>query len=92
MGDTVLERNLCFVDTPGYSRTGPATDGIESVVRYVEAQIDKTSSCSNASYGELMNLLSGRGGTQVDLALYMIYNGMLLYTIAFKCFMRLKCS
>lgn len=76
MGDTVLERNLCFVDTPGYSQFRSATAGIESVVSYVETQINKASSVFNASYGELVNLLSGRGGTQVDLIFYLICNGM----------------
>lgn len=76
MGDTVLERNLCFVDTPGYSHSRSTTEGIESVVHYVEAQINKASSVSNASYGELVNFLSGRGGTQVDLVFYMICKGM----------------
>jgi hypothetical protein len=77
MGDTVLERNLCFVDTPGYSHSTSIMEGIESVVCYVANQINKSSSFSNASYGEMVNLLSGRGGTQVDLVLYLISTGML---------------
>ena len=76
MGDTVLERNLCFVDTPGYSHARSTEEGIELVVHYVETQINKVSSVSNASYGEQINLLSGRGGTQVDLVFYMICNGL----------------
>lgn len=76
MGDTVLERNLCFVDTPGYSHSRAAKGEMESVVHYVETQINKASSIFNTSYGELVNLLSGRGGTQVDLVFYMICKGM----------------
>ena len=76
MGDTVLERNLCFVYTPGYGHARSVMEGIESVIRHVETQINKSSSVSNASYGELVNLLSGRGGTQVDLVFYMICKGM----------------
>lgn len=79
MGDTVLERNLCFVDTPGYTNTGYVAEGIGSVVDYVETQINKISSVSNASYGELVNLMSGRGGTQVDLVFYMILKGVSRY-------------
>lgn len=79
MGDTVLERNICFVDTPGYSHHRSAVEGIESVVRYVENQINKTCSLSDASNGELVNLLSGRGGTQVDLVFYMMCKGMLQF-------------
>ena len=80
MGDTVLERNLCFVDTPGYNYKRSAVEVIESVVRYVENQINKSYSLSDASNGELVNLLSGRGGTQVDLVFYMIGKGMLQRT------------
>ena len=85
MGDTVLERNLCFVDTPGYSQARSTMEGIESVVDYVETQINKVSSVANASYGELVNLLSGRGGTQVDLVFYMICKGKFRFLQASHC-------
>lgn len=67
-----MERNVCFVDTPGYSRTLSMTEGIESVVQYVKAQLVKATSFTTVGEGELVSMLSGKGGTQVDVALYMI--------------------
>ena len=67
-----MERNVCFVDTPGYGRTLSMTDGIESVVQYVKAQLAKAISFATIGEGELVSMLSGKGGTQVDVALYMI--------------------
>lgn len=67
-----MERNVCFVDTPGYSHALSMTEGIESVVQYVKAQLAKATSFATLGEGELVSMLSGKGGTQVDVALYMI--------------------
>lgn len=72
MGDTVLERNLCFVDTPGYSHGESTSQSVESVVQYVESQLTKVFSLANANEGELLSMLSGHGGTQVDVVFYMV--------------------
>ena len=72
MGDTVLERNLCFVDTPGYSGGMSLIEGVEPVIQYVENQIARTMSASHMSDADLLSLLAGNGGPQVDIVLYMI--------------------
>jgi len=87
MGDSVLERNLCFVDTPGYGNktsVGSLDDDqlqanelkclecITPVVDYVESHFKKATSLDNTSESEMINMLSGNGGTQVDLVLYVI--------------------
>ncbi|KAL8792950.1 MAG: hypothetical protein Q9195_004447 [Heterodermia aff. obscurata] len=72
VGDAVLERNLCFVDTPGYSRAMSTTEGIELVIQYIENQLAKTFSFANTSEGEIVSMMGGDGGSQVDLVLYMI--------------------
>lgn len=90
MGDSVLERNLCFVDTPGYSNKtsvrkttsfSPALANISQclecitpVVDYVESQYKRVSSFEGLGESEMVNLLSGNGGPQVDLVLYVILN------------------
>lgn len=76
MGDTVLERNLCFVDTPGYSHGMSRMESIESILQYVEAQLSKPFANTSGSQGDFVSLLSGSGGSQVDLVLYMIAQGM----------------
>lgn len=42
------------------------------MVDYIEAQYKKSSSLDDASESDMINLMSGNGGSQVDLVLYMI--------------------
>ena len=76
IGDTVLERNLCFVDTPGYSHKA-STESVGSVVQYAESQLTKVFSLANANDGELLTMLSGHGGAQVDVVFYMVLQRMI---------------
>lgn len=76
MGDIVLERNLCFVDTPGYSHGMSRMESIESVLQYVEAQFNKPFTDTIGSQGDFVSLLSGSGGFQVDVVLYIIARSM----------------
>lgn len=70
----MLERNLCFVDTPGYSYGTSMLESIDVIIRYIETQMRKTVTTSNMTDSELLNLLGGNGGSQVDLVLYLISN------------------
>ena len=72
----MLERNLCFVDTPGYSREMSMVEGIETVMQYIESQLTKTFSFVNSTEGEIVSMMGGDGGAQVDLVLYLISKGM----------------
>lgn len=74
MGDSVLERNLCFVDTPGYGNKTSCLECITPVVDYVESHFKKTSNFEGLSELEMVNMLSGNGGSQVDVVLYIISN------------------
>ena len=76
MGDVVLERNICFVDTPGYDKTSPAQG--TSALHYVEAQLAKALSVAAMNEAELVALLSGEGGSLVDLVLYLVTEGIFL--------------
>jgi hypothetical protein len=71
-GETVLERNVCFVDTPGYDSGMSMLEGMDSVLQYIEAQMAKNTSFSSMSDGDLLSMLGGDGGFQVDLVLYLI--------------------
>jgi hypothetical protein len=72
MGDSVLERNLCFVDNPGYGNNTSWLDCITPVVDYIEAQFRKSMAQETANESDLVNLISGNGGSQVDLVLYLM--------------------
>ncbi|KAL8999503.1 MAG: hypothetical protein Q9169_001708 [Polycauliona sp. 2 TL-2023] len=70
IGETILERNICFVDTPGYGRGLSITEGIDAVISYIEEQVARPFPTGSTS--ELVDMLSGHGGTQVDVVLYLI--------------------
>ena len=51
-------------------------EGVELVTQYIESQLAKTFSFANTSEGEMVSMMGGDGGAQVDLVLYMITQGM----------------
>lgn len=68
MGDAVLERNVCFVDVS-------ASTGTDKIVDYMLQQLQNGIMAANTGSVEFLGLLSGRGGAQVDVILYLISNG-----------------
>lgn len=68
MGDTVLERNICFVDSCHDKEPSFAA-------QYIEQQFLKAVNSASLQETELTALLSGRGGSQVDLVLYLLSYG-----------------
>ncbi|KAI2470620.1 hypothetical protein F4781DRAFT_390002 [Annulohypoxylon bovei var. microspora] len=75
LGDSVLERNVCFVDTPGYRNGSSAMENIMPCVEYVESHLNKMSSDS-LSDSDMLNVLGGGGGFQVDVVFYLISQKM----------------
>ncbi|KAI0123851.1 hypothetical protein BJ170DRAFT_640718 [Xylariales sp. AK1849] len=75
LGDHVLERNICFVDTPGYGTGSSAMETIMQCVEYVESHLNKVSSDS-LSEPEMLNMLGGGGGFQVDVVFYLIQRSL----------------
>jgi len=69
LNETILERNLCFIDTPGLEGSDHA---LQSIVQHVEGLLYRCQSFESFSDGELLNILSGNGGVQVDVVLYML--------------------
>jgi hypothetical protein len=68
MGDSVLERNICFVDTSDSAR-------LERVIQYAELQLVNAVSSVDQLGSEFSGLLSGRGASQVDVVFYLISKG-----------------
>ncbi len=71
LGDSVLERNLCFVDTPGYRKDSSSRVTIDRIVHYVETQLQRATSMEHMTDEELTNLLGGNGSPHVDLVFLM---------------------
>lgn len=68
MGDAVLDRNLCFVDTDG-------RDDCHQISNYMVLQLQKALRPPATTNGDFAALLSGTGGPQVDIVLYLISKG-----------------
>ncbi|KAF2095547.1 hypothetical protein NA57DRAFT_67922 [Rhizodiscina lignyota] len=68
LGDTVLERNVCFIDTPGFGDERGLVE--ENNARYIEALMHRNAAVENLSDADLLNMLSSGGGVQVDVVLY----------------------
>jgi hypothetical protein len=68
LGDTVLDRNLCFVDVAGYSDS-------DAISIYMSRQMQKTLGAQKRSDHELAALLAGSGGSQVDVVFYLLSEG-----------------
>ena len=73
-GDIVLERNICFVDTPGYSSGMSKLETIDNIVQYAKGQLRRPFSPSS-NEGDIVDMLNGAGGWQVDVVFYMISQG-----------------
>ncbi|RDW93194.1 uncharacterized protein DSM5745_00516 [Aspergillus mulundensis] len=78
-GELVLERNICFVDTPGnrLSQIGQ----LDAVIRYIRQQLLRATSALDFSNADFRNMLAGNGGSQVDAILYLISQDKLVTDI-----------
>jgi hypothetical protein len=70
--DAVLERNLCFVDTPGFRKGAAGVDDMNLVLEYVEDLLLQTSSCTSMEDSDLIGVVSGNGGVLVDVIFYLL--------------------
>lgn len=70
MGDIVLERNLCFVDTPATSLS--RTEQTEVIIYYMRQQLGRAIGALDSSNVDFQNMLAGNGGSQVDAIIYLI--------------------
>lgn len=65
-GEGVLERNITFIDTPGFA----TARGVQGVMRSFKATLSRTAKMESMHDNELINMLSGEGGVQIDAVLY----------------------
>ncbi|KAK4180053.1 hypothetical protein QBC36DRAFT_375445 [Triangularia setosa] len=73
LGDEVLDRNVCFVDTMGYGFGSSSMDTITPVTEYIQFHLQRIST-NSLSDGDVLNMLGGEGGVQVDVVFYMVSN------------------
>ena len=70
LGDVILERNLCFVDTFAGSKN--ADQQTEVIIQYMNKQFTRAVSAVRSVTTDFQGLLCGNGGPQVDVILYLI--------------------
>jgi hypothetical protein len=70
--DTVLERNICFVDTPGYSPGSSDKEDMNTVIDYVESLLYQTSSVTTLEDSDAVGMVSGCGGVLIDVVIYLL--------------------
>ena len=73
-GDVVLERNICFVDTPATSLSHIGQ--VDAIIQYIRQQLSRAITAIDSCDHDFQNLLAGQGGTQVDAVLYLVSGGM----------------
>ncbi|KAI4716228.1 hypothetical protein E4T48_07596 [Aureobasidium sp. EXF-10727] len=77
MGDSILERNISFIDTPGWVMSGASDqnmdDAISTIHENIEACLRRNALTGELSDTDLLGVLSGSGGFQVDVVLYMFH-------------------
>ncbi|KAF2856866.1 hypothetical protein T440DRAFT_503501 [Plenodomus tracheiphilus IPT5] len=70
--DIVLERNICFVDTPGVAQHSSNEETMGLIVNYVESLMYQTSSITTLEDSDVLGVVSGSGGVLVDAVLYLL--------------------
>ncbi|KAF2632769.1 hypothetical protein BU25DRAFT_406078 [Macroventuria anomochaeta] len=70
--DTILERNICFVDTPGFMEGNSEQEDMNLVVEYLESLLHQTASVTTMEDGDMVGVISGSGGILVDVVLYLL--------------------
>ena len=67
IGEGVLERNLTFIDTPGI----PGRPSVQQVLHRFKKSLSRTASMELMGDMELISMLSGEGGVQIDAVIYL---------------------
>jgi hypothetical protein len=70
MNETVLERNICFIDSPGFDSGSALKFEQQPLVRYLEILFHKNTAITELGGSDLLGVLSGAGGVQIDIVLY----------------------
>ena len=83
-GEGILERNICFIDTPGTS----SENSRERILQEIQSLLLENAQIDGMSDNQLLNLFSGEGGTFVDAVLYLFEPGREPITKAEHAFVR----
>jgi hypothetical protein len=71
MGETVLERNICFIDSPGLDSGSTINLEQQPLIRYLETLFHRNVTITERGNSDLLGVLSGAGGGQIDVVLYL---------------------
>lgn len=68
VGDGVLERNILFIETPGFHDGGHT----KRILNYFKSSLSRTAAMERMNDIELISMLSGEGGVHIDAVLYLL--------------------
>lgn len=72
-GDVVLERNLTFIDTPGWDQEDvEQVGGQKDVANMVETLMRQNAAIGTMTDSQILSLFTSDGGSQVDAVLYLL--------------------
>lgn len=73
-GGAILDRNICFVDTPGWESSGFEHEHmqmvVDDIVTYLEEALRRNTCLGQLDDSEVLGSLTTGGGVQVDAILY----------------------
>ena len=84
--EPVLDRNICFVDTPGFDSSSYSRQS-SSILKHIESLLHRNASLSELSEEELLSIYSGNGGVQVDLAVFVLEGTRARFKRVLVCFL-----
>lgn len=76
--DSILDRNICFVDSTGYGQGSTSDDCMDTVIQYLEDKFHETANLINIANAQALNLLASSSSLadspHVDVCFYLILN------------------
>lgn len=67
VGEGVLERNITFIDTPGFRDD----IDVQQMLTYFKTSLSRMTTMGKMGDSELVGMLSGEGGLQIDAVIYL---------------------
>lgn len=75
LGAAILDRNICFVDTPGWSNSGFEHENMQAasddIVAYLEDLLRRNTNLGLLEDSDVLASFCGGGGVQVDAIIYL---------------------
>lgn len=72
VNEPILDRNISFIDAPGFAAETYVEQACRLQCDVVERQLVRNATMDTLSEAEVLSMLSGAGGVQIDVVLYVL--------------------